>query len=121
MLEPWLGKSNKKLGKGPAESIENGAALSQEIVNELFQAGKDWAVNLANEELVVLAECVPGGTTTALAVLLALGIPAQNLLSGSLPGANLNFSNQAKIKLTLDGIEAAAKRLNIAKKMSLFF
>ena len=32
---------------------------------------------------MVMAECVPGGTTTAQAVLTALGIPVQGLISGS--------------------------------------
>ena len=32
---------------------------------------------------LVLAECVPGGTTTALAVLTGLGLPVQALVSGS--------------------------------------
>jgi uncharacterized protein (TIGR00303 family) len=36
--------------------------------------------------LFVLAECVPGGTTTALGVLNALGFAADQLLSSSIPG-----------------------------------
>jgi NaMN:DMB phosphoribosyltransferase len=47
--------------------------------------------------LPVIAECVPGGTTTALAVLKALGIAADSLLSSSIPGKRLG---QAQVVAT---------------------
>jgi len=54
--------------------------------------------------LPVLAECVPGGTTTALAVLKALGVKADKLLSSSIPGAR---DKQAQI------VAAAVQRLDV--------
>ena len=54
--------------------------------------------------LPVLAECVPGGTTTAAAVLRALGFKADKLLSSSIPG------NKGIVQKNL--IDAAFARLD---------
>lgn len=93
---------------GPARSLESGQAQSLETVENLFRAGQRRAHKLEQEELVVLAECVPGGTTTALAVLLALGFPAENLLSGSHPRPN----HESKLSLVKKGLSAASQHLN---------
>lgn len=109
-----------KAGDEPGKSIISGAALSIELVNRLYEAGGKLADILAKAEnerakqieqdaLVVLSECVPGGTTTAQAIFMALGIEAENLLSSSVPTCN----HQQKIALAKAGITAAAQRLNI--------
>ncbi len=110
-----------KAGTEAAKSIVSGQALSLELVNKLYQAGSKLADDLANAEsarqeqgqaeeaLAVLAECVPGGTTTAQAIFMALGIEAENLLSSSLPTCN----HEKKIAMAKAGVLAAAKRLNI--------
>ncbi len=104
--------------KDPSASIETGLAQSDQTVRQLFEGGVARAKALAKEELVVIAECVPGGTTTALAVLLALGFPAQNLLSGS----HIKPNNEAKLALAQRGLRAVAARLklNLDELPSLF-
>ena len=55
--------------------------------HELFEAGKTLGRDLAaRSDYLVVAESVPGGTTTALALLLALGIAADGRVSSSLAG-----------------------------------
>src|SRR5262249_13631165 len=54
---------------------------------ELFERGRLLGVQLAScADYLVLAESVPGGTTTALAVLLALGVDAAGRVSSSMAG-----------------------------------
>lgn len=69
----------------PAACLSTGKALDLGIVQHLFQQGLDWGEKLAADckGYVILAECVVGGTTTALAVLMALGIPAQGKVNSS--------------------------------------
>lgn len=109
-----------KAGAETGKSITSGAALSLDLVNRLYEAGGKLADVLAKNETervnqkeqeapVVLAECVPGGTTTAQAILMALGIEAENLLSSSVPTCN----HEQKIAMAKAGIRAAAQRLNI--------
>lgn len=103
------GIGEEVLSKAPSASIDTGMAQSDQTVRQLFEAGVARAKAIAKEELVVIAECVPGGTTTALAVLLALGYPAQNLLSGS----HIKPNNEAKLALAQRGLRAVATRLNL--------
>lgn len=73
------------LGGFPAACLSTGQALAGETVQQLFQQGLTWGEKLAadREGYVILAECVVGGTTTALAVLTALGIPAVGKVNSS--------------------------------------
>jgi len=74
-------------GVGPARCLSTGKAMSLHRVDALLEQGKRWGRGLANRAPhapLLLAECVPGGTTTAQAVLCALGVEAQGLVSGSL-------------------------------------
>jgi uncharacterized protein (TIGR00303 family) len=67
----------------PGSSIEYGTAVADAV--ELFETGLGLGREL-DAECLVLGESVPGGTTTALAVLLALGFAADGRVSGSTPG-----------------------------------
>ncbi|MEB3200426.1 MAG: nicotinate-nucleotide--dimethylbenzimidazole phosphoribosyltransferase [Synechococcaceae cyanobacterium] len=72
---------------GPARCLSSGTAMDPERVQALLQLGRRWAERLARRRPpapLLLAECVPGGTTTAQAVLTGLGIEAGGLMSGSL-------------------------------------
>lgn len=71
-------------GRGAAACVSTGAAMAAARVRALLQRGQRWAQHWPANEPLVLAECVPGGTTTALAVLQGLGIEAGGLVSGSL-------------------------------------
>lgn len=77
------------LGASAARCLSTGHALGEAEVDRLFAAGHEIGEKLAEDlDFIVLAECVPGGTTTALGLLTALGHEAGRLLSSSLPTAN---------------------------------
>ena len=67
--------------EGPAACLSSGQAMALSRVRCLWQRGEQLGAALTRP--LVLAECVPGGTTTAQAVLQGLGIPVQDLVSGS--------------------------------------
>ncbi|MEB3321563.1 MAG: NaMN--DMB phosphoribosyltransferase [Synechococcaceae cyanobacterium] len=74
-------------GAGPARCLSGGAAMAPERVEALLALGRRWGERLGAGEPqrpLVVAECVPGGTTTALALLTGLGVSAAGLVSGSL-------------------------------------
>ena len=66
---------------GPANCVSTGQAMGAARVQRLWSQGQQLGRRLRRP--LVLAECVPGGTTTAQAVLTALGVPVQGLISGS--------------------------------------
>lgn len=69
----------------PGGSIEEGRAVAEAA--DLYEAGRAIGRDIAGRApYLVLAESVPGGTTTALALLLALGVNAEGRVSGSVPG-----------------------------------
>ncbi|NJK72830.1 MAG: TIGR00303 family protein, partial [Synechococcaceae cyanobacterium SM2_3_60] len=70
-----------------ARCVSTGAALPIAIVEALWQAGLRWGQQ-QKAAYIVLGECVAGGTTTALAVLLGLGWAAEGMVSSSHPVAN---------------------------------
>jgi uncharacterized protein (TIGR00303 family) len=74
-------------GDGPAACLSGGAAMAPRRVEHLLALGRRWGERLAQpsgSQPLLLAECVPGGTTTALALLRGLGVEADGLVSGSL-------------------------------------
>ena len=75
------------LAQAPARCLGTGAAMAPERVRSLLRLGERWGRGWARrpgQPPLVLAECVPGGTSTAQAVLTGLGIEAAGLVSGSL-------------------------------------
>ena len=89
---------------GPARCLSTGQALAPARVAALVQRGRAWGRRWDPAEPLLLAECVPGGTTTALAVLEGLGVAAAGLVSGSLrqPAHGL------KAALVAQGLAAAS-------------
>lgn len=74
-----------KLGSAPGGLITEGSAVP--CAHELFEAGLELGRDLAEQcDYIVSGESVPGGTTTALALLLALGVAADGRVSSSLGG-----------------------------------
>ena len=72
------------LGGKPANCLSTGHALPIETVRQLFVQGLVWGKKLAQlDAYIILSECVVGGTTTALAVLTALGIDAKDKVNSS--------------------------------------
>lgn len=79
------------LGGQPAQCVSTGYALPLPIVQHLLTQGLHWGEKLAAtspNSYVILAECVVGGTTTALAVLTGLGFAAQGKVNSSHPTCN---------------------------------
>jgi uncharacterized protein (TIGR00303 family) len=71
-------------GAGPARCLSGGDALDPLRLEALLALGRRWGKGLPAGRPLLLAECVPGGTSTALAVLMGLGVEAGGLVSGSL-------------------------------------
>ncbi|KEF41035.1 MAG: hypothetical protein ER33_13530 [Cyanobium sp. CACIAM 14] len=100
-------------GAGPARCLSGGEALGRRRLEALLALGRRWGRRLPPGRPLLLAECVPGGTTTALAVLTGLGVEAGGLVSGSLrdPDHGLKADLVARglraAGLTGDGADAA--------------
>ena len=74
-------------GLGAARCLRTGQAMPRHRVEALLAQGQRWGRSLAArtpQAPLLIAECVPGGTTTAQAVLCGLGLEAAGLVSGSL-------------------------------------
>ncbi len=73
-------------GEGPARCLSGGRAMDPERVEALLALGAAWGARRGPRAgaPLLIAECVPGGTTTAQAVLTGLGFDAGGLVSGSL-------------------------------------
>lgn len=88
----------------PARCLSTGQAMDRKQVMKLFSRGREAGSRIKkNLEYLILAECVPGGTTTAAAVLTAFGYQVRNLLSSSLPVAD----QELRFKLIDRGIKKA--------------
>lgn len=71
---------------GPAACVSTGQAMPLKTVEALFRRGLAWGHRLgsqADSDYVILGECVVGGTTTALALLLGLGLPVADKMGSS--------------------------------------
>jgi uncharacterized protein (TIGR00303 family) len=83
-LRVWPAAPCLHLPCGPGRRVDLDTAVPE--AHALFEAGLALGRDLAGRcPYLVIGESVPGGTTTALALLLALGIPAHGRVSGSLP------------------------------------
>ncbi|AGY58474.1 nicotinate mononucleotide-dependent phosphoribosyltransferase CobT [Gloeobacter kilaueensis] len=77
------------LGGAPARCLSSGSALDLAVVEHLFEQGLHWGERLASAgDYLAIGECVAGGTTSALAVLCALGYEADGLVNSSHPTCN---------------------------------
>ncbi|GAC1490225.1 MAG: TIGR00303 family protein [Chamaesiphon sp.] len=79
------------LGGVPARCLTSGDALPLTTVKHLLEQGLNWGEKLAAQVVgsyIILGECVVGGTTTALAVLTGLGVPAAGKVNSSHPNCN---------------------------------
>ncbi|MGG6238552.1 nicotinate mononucleotide-dependent phosphoribosyltransferase CobT [Nodosilinea sp. AN01ver1] len=77
------------LGGKPAQCLSTGAALPLDVVHHLWRQGLAQGEWLGNEsDYLLLAECVVGGTTTALGLLTALGVDAAARVNSSHPTCN---------------------------------
>lgn len=106
------------LGGMPARCLSAGAAMDIDMVKYLLKQGLRWGSKLSSQVstggYVILSECVVGGTTTALAVLTALGIDAVGKVNSSHPVCNhqqkwdLVQAGLAKMPLSADPLKIVA-------------
>jgi uncharacterized protein (TIGR00303 family) len=90
------------LGGSPGRDIRTGRALdnAEEVLNRAKIAGENLS---KTADYLVIGESIPGGTTTALSVLLAMGVDAKGKVSSSMP---VN-PHELKIRTVEAGLEAA--------------
>jgi uncharacterized protein (TIGR00303 family) len=82
-------------GVEPGRNIMNENAMDISSVKRAFEHGELLGKQLAiMSDLTVVGESIPGGTTTALAVLRALGIDARFKISSSMPENPHNLKNK---------------------------
>ena len=93
-------------GAGAARCLSSGRAMAPERVLALLEQGRRWGETLGRRQPgrpLLLAECVPGGTSTAQALLTGLGVEVEGLMSGSL----LHPAHGLKATLVAQGLAAA--------------
>jgi uncharacterized protein (TIGR00303 family) len=94
------------LGDRPGACITTGQAVPD--AEALYQRGRLLGAQLAGcADYLVLAESVPAGTTTALAVMLALGLDAAGRVSSSM-AANAHGLKEATARQGLAHLDTAA-------------
>jgi len=90
------------LGRSPGRDIRTGKAVDD--VEEVLEGARIAGESLARTaDYLVVGESIPGGTTTALGVLLAMGVDARGKVSSSMPGN----PHELKIKTVEAGLKAA--------------
>jgi len=90
------------VGGKPGSDIRTGKAVenAEEVIRRARVAGE----NLAKvADCLVVGESIPGGTTTALGVLLAMGVDARGKVSSSMP----DNPHELKIKTVEEGLKAS--------------
>lgn len=73
------------LGGKPGSDIRTGKAVDnvKEVIQKAIMAGENLS---RTADYLVIGESIPGGTTTALGILLAMGVDAKGKISSSMPG-----------------------------------
>ena len=90
------------LGGKPGSDIRTGKAVdnAEEVLERARVAGENLS---RTADCLVVGESIPGGTTTALGVLLAMGIDAKGKISSSMP----SNPHELKIKTVEKGLKAS--------------
>ncbi len=86
---------------GPAECLINGKAMELHRVRDLWRKG--YLRGKAIKKPLLITECVPGGTTTAQAVMTGLGMDVAPLMGSSVRNPPL----ETKEKIVAQGLKAA--------------
>jgi uncharacterized protein (TIGR00303 family) len=94
------------LGGKPGKDIRTGRAVenAEEVLNKAKIVGENLSKTV---DYLVIGESIPGGTTTTLSVLMAMGFDAEGKVSSSMP----NNPHLLKIKTAKEGIKAAGIKL----------
>ena len=89
-----------------AKALHTGQAMTPSQVKALFESGLSWGQKLARQcpdGYLILGECVVGGTTTAQAVLTALGYDVVGRMSSS-HNSPCSSHRELKLKLVNQGL-----------------
>ena len=109
-------------GLEPGKNIKFGRAVDINHVRKAFDYGVILGKQLAkSNDLIVIGESIPGGTTTALGVLIALGVDAKFKLSSSMPKNPHSLKN----RIVTEGMKKAeicfgGLKIDPFKAISLF-
>ena len=107
------------LGGIPAQCVSTGKALPRKTVDHLFMQGLQWGEKLAAaapDGYLIIAECVVGGTTTALSVLTGLGINAAGKVNSSHHSCN-HSQKWEIVKMGLGRLREGEKGENFNSKL----
>jgi uncharacterized protein (TIGR00303 family) len=85
-------------------------ALNAEVVFDLFKQGEVFGAKFKSDDEIIIAECVVGGTTTALGLLTGLGYDCWDLVSSSIPAGNHILKKQI-IETGLNKLDSNIKNL----------
>jgi len=90
------------LGGNPGRDIRTGSAVEnvEEVIQRATLAGENLAKTV---DYLIIGESIPGGTTTALGVLSAMGVKAEGKVSSSMP----ENPHGLKIKTVQTGLAAS--------------
>jgi len=91
------------LGGEPGGDIRRGPAMSCAAAEELASRGRMLGRELGRLGVVYLGESIPGGTTTAMAILVGLGYNAWGRTSSASP----NNPKELKAQVVMDALERA--------------
>ena len=93
------------LGGEPGGDFRRGPALSESTVENILENGRTLGRELAKAGDVFIGESIPGGTTTAMAILVALGYDAWGKTSSASP----NNPRELKAAVVREGLARAGR------------
>jgi uncharacterized protein (TIGR00303 family) len=94
------------------ESIRTGRALPYEVAKALYEEAKALARMLRGVDVYLLGESIPGGTTTTLGILSALGYDAWGKVSSASP----SNPHQLKEMIVREGLERSGLKIDEARR-----
>jgi len=106
------------LGGTPGRDIRTGNAVDNvyEVVQRAILAGEQLA---KTADYLVIGESIPGGTTTALGVLSAMGVKAEGKVSSSMPENPHGLKNKTvQAGLAISGVSFGSLATNPVKAIS---
>jgi len=97
------------------EPISTGRALPYEVAKALYEEARALAHMLWGVDVYLLGESIPGGTTTTLGILSALGYDAWGKVSSASP----TNPHKLKERVVREGLEKSGLRVDEARRDSL--
>jgi len=108
---PHISLPSRRVG----EPIDTGRALPIEVASSLYEEAKTLARALRGIDLFMLGESIPGGTTTTLGILSALGYNAWGKVSSASP----SNPHELKERVVKEGLAKAGVKVEEARRNPL--